>query len=72
MKVYAVHGINEFIIAVGYKSEMIKEYFLNRYAINSDISVDLETGKTTIHAGKRTEDWKVYLAETGIGYANRS
>ncbi|MEP6960146.1 MAG: sugar phosphate nucleotidyltransferase, partial [Nitrospirota bacterium] len=41
MKIYAAHGINEFIIALGYKSEMIKEYFLNFYAFNKDISVDL-------------------------------
>ena len=66
MKIYATHGINEFIIALGYKSEMIKEYFLNFYAINSDISVDLGTGTTTIHDGKRTEDWKVHLVETGL------
>lgn len=66
MKIYAAHGINEFIIALGYKSEMIKEYFLNCYAIYSDILVDLETGKTTIHNGKRTEDCKVHLVETGL------
>lgn len=64
MKIYAVHGINEFVIAVGYKSEVIKEYFQNCYAINSDISGDLETGKTTIHDGKRTEE--VHQGETGL------
>ena len=66
MKIYATHGIKEFIVALGYKGEMIKEYFLNFYAFNKDISVDLETGKTTIHDGKQHEDWKVHLVDTGL------
>ena len=41
MNIYAFHGVNEFIIALGCKSEIIKEYFLNFYAINNDITVDL-------------------------------
>ncbi len=66
MKIYAANGINDFIIALGYKSEMIKEYFLNFYAFNSDISVDLGSGRTTIHDCKRAEDWTVHLVETGL------
>ncbi len=66
MKIYAAHGIKEFIIGLGYKGEMIKEYFLNFYAFNKDISVDLESGKTTIHDGKQHEDWKVHLVDTGL------
>ena len=66
MKIYAAHGIKEFIIALGYKGEMIKEYFLNFYAFNKDISVDLGSGKTTIHNGKQHEDWKVHLVDTGV------
>lgn len=66
MKIYATHGIKEFIIALGYKGEMIKEYFLNFYTINKDISVDLSNGKTTIHDGKQHEDWKVHLIDTGL------
>jgi len=66
MKIYAAHGIKEFIIALGYKGEMIKEYFLNFYAFNKDISVDLGSGKTTIHDGRQHEDWKVHLVDTGI------
>lgn len=66
MKIYAAHGIKEFIIALGYKGEMIKEYFLNFYAFNKDISVDLGSGKTTIHDGKQHEDWKVHLVDTGL------
>jgi glucose-1-phosphate cytidylyltransferase len=66
MKIYAAHGIKEFIIALGYKGEMIKDYFLNFYAFNKDISVDLGTGKTTIHNGKNHEDWTVHLVDTGL------
>lgn len=65
MNIYGVHGINEFIIAAGYKAEVIKEYFLNFYAINNDITVDLTTGKTTIHEGKQP-DWKAHIIDTGL------
>ena len=65
MNIYASHGINEFIIAAGYKAEIIKDYFLNFYAINNDISIDLETGKTTIHDGKQP-NWKIHIVDTGL------
>jgi len=64
MNIYAAHGVDEFIIALGYKAEMIKEYFLNFFALNNDISVDLATGKTTIHDGNQPR-WKVHLVDTG-------
>ena len=66
MKIYAAHGIKEFIIALGYKGEMIKEYFLNFYAYTKNVSVDLNSGKTTIHDGKQHEDWKVHLVDTDL------
>ena len=65
MNIYAAHGFTEFIIALGYKAEVIKEYFLNFYALNNDITIDLETGKTTIHDG-RQPPWKVHLVDTGL------
>lgn len=65
MNIYAAHGVKEFIIALGYKGESIKEYFLHYYAINNDISIDLKTGQTTIHDGKQP-DWKVHLVDTGL------
>ncbi|GHF37096.1 glucose-1-phosphate cytidylyltransferase [Deinococcus metalli] len=65
MNIYAAHGVDEFIIALGYRGEVIKEYFLNFYAINNDISVDLATGTTTIHHGKQPH-WKVHLVDTGV------
>ena len=65
MKIYAAHGINEFIIALGYKSEIIKEYFLNFYAINNDLTIDLSSGATIIREGKQP-NWKVHLVDTGL------
>jgi len=65
MNIYAAHGVNEFIVALGYKAEAIKEYFLNFYAINNDISIDLSSGKTTVHDGKQP-NWKIHLVDTGL------
>lgn len=65
MNIYAIQGINEFIIAVGYKAELIKEYFLNFFAINNDITVDLATGKTVIHDGNQPA-WKIHIVDTGL------
>lgn len=65
MNIYAHHGITEFIIALGYKSEVIKEYFLNFYAFTNDISIDLTSGRTTIHEGKQPK-WKIHLVNTGL------
>ena len=65
MNIYSHFGINEFIIALGYKSESIKEYFLNFYAINNDITIDLSSGDTTIHDGKQP-NWIVHLVDTGL------
>lgn len=65
MNIYAYHGITEFVIALGYKAEMIKEYFLNFYAFNNDITLDLANGKTTIHDGKQPK-WRIHLVDTGL------
>lgn len=66
MNIYAAHGITEFIIALGYRGEAIKQYFLSFYALNNDISVDLATGGTTIHDGENQPKWKVHLIDTGL------
>jgi glucose-1-phosphate cytidylyltransferase len=65
MNIYAASNIKEFIIALGYKSEVIKEYFLNFYAFNNNISIDLANGKTTIQDGNQP-NWKVHLVDTGL------
>lgn len=65
MNIYAHYGITEFIIALGYKAEVVKEYFLNFYAFNNDITLDLASGKTTIHDGKQPK-WRIHLIDTGL------
>jgi glucose-1-phosphate cytidylyltransferase len=57
-------GFHEFVIALGYKAEVIK-YFLNFYALNNDISIDLSSGKTVIHDGNQPK-WKIHLVDTGL------
>lgn len=64
MNILAAHQVCEFVVALGYKGEVIKEYFLNFYAINNDISVDLATGKSVVHDG-RQPNWRVHLVDTG-------
>lgn len=65
MNIYSAQGVNEFLIAVGYKAEMIKEYFFNFYAINNDITVDLNSGKTIIHDGNQPP-WIIHVVDTGL------
>jgi glucose-1-phosphate cytidylyltransferase len=65
MNIYGAYGIDEFVIALGYKGEVIKEYFLNFYALNNDVSIDLSSGKTTIHDGNQP-NWKIHLVDTGL------
>ena len=66
MKTYAFYGINEFIVALGYKGEVVKDYFLSFYAINNDLTIDLGSGETTIHKNGNQSDWKVHLVDTGL------
>lgn len=62
---YAAFGFKEFIIALGYKGEVIKQYFLNYYALNSDITVKLSSGEVAFHNGGQ-KDWTVHLVDTGL------
>jgi len=66
MNIYGAHGVDHFILALGYRSEMIKSYFLNFYALNNDISIDLATGNTTVHNGGCQPHWKVDMVDTGL------
>ena len=64
MKSYSVHGINDFVIALGYRGYMIKEYFSN-YALHmSDVTMDLASGVMTVHE-RSVEPWTVTLVDTG-------
>lgn len=64
MNIYAHAGFGEFLLALGYKGEMIKDYFLRFNAMNSDLSVDLANGSTTVHDASPVR-WKVHLVDTG-------
>ncbi|CAO6130772.1 GCD1 Nucleoside-diphosphate-sugar pyrophosphorylase involved in lipopolysaccharide biosynthesis/translation initiation factor 2B, gamma/epsilon subunits (eIF-2Bgamma/eIF-2Bepsilon) [Candidatus Pelagibacterales bacterium] len=64
MKIYSHYGINDFIICLGYKGYLIKEYFANYFLHNSDLTIDLKKNSTTIHQ-KNSENWKVTLVDTG-------
>ncbi|SRR5581483_602076 len=65
MNTYASYGLKEFIVALGYKGEVIKEFFLNYRAINSDLRIDLSTGETEVNTGIKM-DWLVHLIDTGL------
>ncbi|MEK7570736.1 MAG: glucose-1-phosphate cytidylyltransferase [Patescibacteria group bacterium] len=66
MKLYSHYGINDFVIACGYKSQIIKDYFANYTLYNSDVSFDMQNKSMQIHKND-AEDWKVTLVETGEG-----
>ncbi len=65
MKIYSSYGFNDFILCLGYKSFIIKEWFLNYFAYNNDIEVDVKNN-TVRSLNNETEPWKITLAETGL------
>jgi glucose-1-phosphate cytidylyltransferase len=66
LNIYSAQGFDEFVIALGYKGEIVKEYFLNFYALNNDLTVDLGSGKTQVHNGSTQPNWRVHLVDTGL------
>lgn len=64
MKMYANHGITDFIVCLGYKGYLIKEYFLNYYAHTADLRIELKTGKQSILSSD-SEPWTITLVDTG-------
>lgn len=64
LKVYSSYGFNEFIICLGYKGYLIKEYFSNYFLHTSDVTFDMENNEMQVHH-KHTEPWKVTLVDTG-------
>ena len=65
MKTYAKYGHTDFHLALGYKAELIKDYFLNYRSLNSDFTIDLGSGNLTAHQ-KDNVNWKVTLVNTGL------
>lgn len=66
MKIYERHGINDFMLALGYKGEVIKDYFLHYHARQSDLTVHLSTGKVD-YSNPTAEDWHIRMVDTGNG-----
>ena len=67
MKIYSHFRFNEFVICLGVKGEVIKEYFYNWGANNNDFTVDIDTSNVTYHSTKNGNiDWKVTLVDTGL------
>jgi glucose-1-phosphate cytidylyltransferase len=64
MKIYSFYGFNDFIVALGYKGDVIKDYFLNYHARNSDIRVHVGNGRIEYMRGAG-EDWTVHMVDTG-------
>jgi glucose-1-phosphate cytidylyltransferase len=64
MKIYSTFNINEFIICLGYKGYMIKEYFVNYFLHMSDVTIDMKNNTTQIHQNY-VEPWTITLVETG-------
>ena len=64
MKIYSHYGINDFVICLGYKGYMIKEYFANYFLHMSDVTFDLQSNQMTVHS-RHAEPWKVTLVDTG-------
>lgn len=64
MKAYSNHGVNNFLICVGYKGELIKEYFINYLNKTSDIEVDLNSNVIT-YLNKKNINWKIKIIDTG-------
>ena len=65
MMIYASQGFDEFVVCLGYKGEMIKEYFINYFKHSSDFTVDLSSGEIKIHTTD-SDNFKVTLVDTGL------
>ena len=65
MKHYVRHGFNEFVVALGYKGEEIKRYFLDYHRLRANLTVDLASGQPSFHEAA-DEPWTVHLIDTGL------
>jgi glucose-1-phosphate cytidylyltransferase len=65
MKLYSAHGVNDFVICLGYKAEVVKDYFLSYHLRAADLTVHLAEDRTEIHDASGVEPWRVTLVHTG-------
>ena len=66
MKTYAHYGFNEFILCLGYKAEVIKEYFYNYEILSNDFTIELGTKNIEVHSNHSERGWKITLVDTGL------
>jgi glucose-1-phosphate cytidylyltransferase len=64
MKIYSAHGVNDFVVCLGYKGYMIKEFFMNYFLHTADVTIDLTDNRMDVHE-RRSEPWRITLVETG-------
>lgn len=64
MKIYAAHGFNEFVVCLGYKGYVVKEYFANYFLHKSDVTIDMSDNSIKVH-DSQAEPWKITLVDTG-------
>ena len=64
MKIYSYYGINDFVVCIGYKGYIIKEYFMNYFVHQSDVTIDIQKNEVQVH-GNKSEPWRVTLIDTG-------
>src|SRR4026209_1191965 len=64
MKIYAAHGLNDFVICLGYKGYVIKEYYANYFLHMADVTFELADNRREVHQ-KASEPWRVTLVDTG-------
>jgi glucose-1-phosphate cytidylyltransferase len=65
MKIYSAHGFNDFVICLGYKGYIVKEYFANYFLHKSDVTIDLKDNSIKVH-DSQAEPWKITLVDTGV------
>src|SRR3972149_10198324 len=65
MNIFASQGYREFVLSLGYKAEIIKEYFLDYHFLRNDFSINLKSGEVSFFQ-KDTDDWLVHLVDTGL------
>ncbi len=65
MKIYSHYGFNDFVLCLGYKGYMIKEYFANYFLHQADVTIDMKNNKMEVHH-RKAEPWKVTLVDTGL------
>ena len=65
MKIYSHYGFNDFVLCLGYKGYMIKEYFANYFLHQADVTIDMKNNKMEVHH-RKAEPWKVTMVDTGL------